>query len=174
MKNRCNNEGATDYDLYGGAGVKVCEEWSADFPAFLAHMGKKPSQAHSIDRWPNASGDYAPGNCRWATATEQARNTSRNRRYLFAGESLTVKEWADKLELPYYSLKSRIADGWSLAEAITKPFRDSTQGKIYDYDGQSKTLSEWSRHLGIGLTTLKYRLDSGWPASAVFTSTKFK
>ena len=36
-------------------------------------MGKKPSPTHSIDRI-NPNGNYEPGNCRWASKTEQMLN----------------------------------------------------------------------------------------------------
>ena len=37
-------------------------------------MGERPSPAHSIDRKDNSKG-YEPGNCRWATASDQTRNS---------------------------------------------------------------------------------------------------
>ena len=37
-------------------------------------MGPRPSLEHSIDRYPDRLGDYAPGNVRWATPKEQAQN----------------------------------------------------------------------------------------------------
>lgn len=70
---RCTNPGAQAWANYGGRGITVCERWRADFTAFLADVGPRPSRAHSIDRI-NNDGHYEPGNVRWATRDVQARN----------------------------------------------------------------------------------------------------
>ena len=80
MKARCNNPNTHNYYLYGGRGIKVCVRWQKDYTAFLSDMGPKPTPKHTIDRI-NPDGDYEPGNCRWATASEQQRNR-RDRRHL--------------------------------------------------------------------------------------------
>jgi hypothetical protein len=57
---------------YGGRGVVVCERWHV-FANFLADMGEKPDHKLTLDRIDN-SGNYEPGNVRWATRAEQGQN----------------------------------------------------------------------------------------------------
>jgi hypothetical protein len=74
MKNRCFKPQDKQYPNYGGRGIRVCDEWRNSFEAFFDHVGPRPSSDHSIDRI-NNDGNYEPGNVRWATPEEQARNT---------------------------------------------------------------------------------------------------
>jgi len=73
MKQRCNNPNDSDYQCYGGRGIKVCDRWAKSYDDFESDMGEKPSKDHSIDRI-DPDGNYEPGNVRWATSKQQARN----------------------------------------------------------------------------------------------------
>ena len=72
MIQRCTNPDATGYENYGGRGIQIHPEFR-DFRKFIAHIGPRPSRYHSIDRVDN-SGNYEPGNVKWATASEQNSN----------------------------------------------------------------------------------------------------
>lgn len=74
MKYRCDNPSAQNYEYYGARGITVCDRWRDSFEVFLADMGPRPGAGYSLDRYPNNDGNYEPGNCRWATADEQAKN----------------------------------------------------------------------------------------------------
>jgi hypothetical protein len=72
MIQRCTNTAHQSYKNYGQRGIVVCERWH-NFNNFFEDMGNRTSTLHSIDRINNDLG-YFKENCRWATASEQARN----------------------------------------------------------------------------------------------------
>jgi hypothetical protein len=78
MKRRCRNPESRSYPRYGGRGISVCDAWADDFWAFVRDVGDRPSAKHSLDRI-DFNGNYEPGNVRWATGAEQARNKRSNR-----------------------------------------------------------------------------------------------
>lgn len=72
MIGRCEEPTNASYERYGARGVTVCDRWRQSFQDFHADMGDRP-EGLSLDRIDNEKG-YEPGNCRWATRSEQARN----------------------------------------------------------------------------------------------------
>lgn len=130
MHQRCSNPKTPLFERYGGRGISVCERWR-DFPAFIADMGPKPSPKHSIDRI-NNNGNYEPGNCRWATRVQQARNTSFNHRITFMGREMCVSEAAEIAGLSSACVAKRLRRGWPVERALSRPPRKTAPPRSRD------------------------------------------
>lgn len=105
MISRCCYEKHTDFYLYGGRGITVCDAWK-DFKKFFEDVGKRPAN-HTLDRIDVNKG-YEPGNVRWATLSEQARNKRTNRVLTLGDKSMCVADWVDETGLSSSLIINRI------------------------------------------------------------------
>lgn len=124
MKRRCLDRNHISYPNYGGRGVMIWPGWieKGGFVHFLAHIGRRPSKFHSLDRFPNQNGNYEPGNVRWATDIEQGRNKSNNRILTVGGKSKCLAEWAVITGINRETIAMRIdSSGWPEEAAVTTP-----------------------------------------------------
>lgn len=127
MKQRCLNPNNPKYYRYGKRGITVYGGWLHNYPAFLAHVGRKPSSKYSLERIDNNKG-YEPGNVKWGTATEQARNTRRNILLTFRGQTKTATEWGIETTLGEHVIRRRLKRGWTVENTLTKQRRVTCRG----------------------------------------------
>lgn len=120
IKSRCLNPLDKSYASYGGRGIVICEDWQASFQKFLAHIGRRPTARHSIDRI-NNEGNYEPGNVRWSTPPEQMRNRRVTRFLTLNGTTLCLSDWATHLGIGKTTLCARLKAGWSVERSLTTP-----------------------------------------------------
>lgn len=122
MRQRCFDQNDPAFLFYGGRGITVCDQWS-DYATFAADMGE-PGPGLSLDRIDN-DGPYAPGNCRWATRSEHARNKRSARLLTYNGETRSIVEWAEHLGIPRGPLALRVWRGWDVDRIFSQPYRNS-------------------------------------------------
>ena len=121
---RCYNAENRAYPSYGGRGVT--EEFGS-FEAFRdyvnTNLGSTPSPDCSLDRIDNG-GNYAPGNLRWATRTQQNRNKRSNHLVVFDGREMPLVEACELAGVTYAAATLRITRrGWTPEKALTTPVR---------------------------------------------------
>lgn len=123
MVRRCGNM------AYGKSyvNVNVFKEWKDSVAKFVKYvsdnLGKKPSAEHSIDRI-DTSGDYVPGNIRWATKLTQSNNRRYVRLFEYGGEKGTARYFADKYGMKFATLRTRLRKGMTICQALQTPLSE--------------------------------------------------
>lgn len=128
MRSRCLNPKHVAYDNYGARGIKICDRWVNNYDAFVEDMGLVP-EGLSLER-EDTDGNYEPGNCVWATVTDQLNNQRRNRRISFEGRERTLSQWAREIGIPPDTLAKRLdrmPPEDALKSGALRPWRHGTR-----------------------------------------------
>ncbi len=108
MRGRCNCVTDKKYNIYGGRGITICEEWN-DFKNFndwaLANGYREGLTIDRID----VNGNYEPSNCRWVNNKVQSNNRRNNIIINIDGVEHTLMQWCEilKPELTFETISRR-------------------------------------------------------------------
>lgn len=123
MRARCYCETDDKYTIYGGRGIKMCDEWDNDFRAFHdwayanGYDETAPKGECTIDRI-DVNGDYEPSNCRFINNLEQSYNKRNTIKIAYEGEEHTIKEWSEITGLSCALIRDRYKKGKSSSEIL--------------------------------------------------------
>lgn len=170
MMRRCYSPKNSSYKDYGGRGIEVCKRWQdydnfyndliVDFVKHVKEYGKENT---SIDRIDN-NGNYEPGNVRWATRKEQARN-KRSNIIMPTGEILT--DYCNKRGINPHSIVTRLHTGMNLQEAVDTPIKPF---KLMTIPSTGERLIDYCKNNGLTLSTIYSRIKKGMSIEEAITT----
>lgn len=158
MKDRCNNPNTEHYDRYGGRGIKVCDEWNFSFEKFRDWAFAEgfdetlTGREQSLDRI-DVNGNYEPGNCRWVSRLQQARNRA-DTVYVVdsTGEKIPAREFAESHNISDYVYvyrkakagieASKILIGWEMLHNMPSDLMTIKQAEHY-YGASDVSIRAW-------------------------------
>ena len=99
MISRCYNQNDKNYEYYGAKGIGIYQEW-LDNPKLFEEWSLENGYDNNltIDRI-ESNKDYSPDNCRWIPLMENARRAGSVNWITINNETLTGRQWAEKLGL---------------------------------------------------------------------------
>lgn len=90
--------------------VTLCEEWEQSFEAFNRDVPDPPSDDLTLDRIDNRRG-YEPGNVRWVSMKEQARNRRSNRLVRIGDRVQCLAAWEEETGIQAGTISYRVKHG---------------------------------------------------------------
>ena len=179
MVNRCYDKNNIRYNIYGGRGITVCDEWLDNKILILGRRISKGWLAFkewalshgyrddlTIDRIDNNKG-YSPDNCRWVTPKEQANNRHTSILVTYKGKNKTLPQWCEELNLDYSVVRQRIK---VLHWSVEKAFEIDSNPRInyLTYKGRTLSISQWCKELNLNFWLVRSRLRRGWTVEKTF------
>lgn len=140
MIQRCENPNDIGYKRYGERGIAICIEWRTSFEAFVTHVSLLPhygEKGYSLDRTDNSLG-YFPRNVRWATRTDQSRNSRKACLLTLSETTKCISEWEDVLDVKRGTIKARLHRGWSVERALTTPVKTNARRRKDEWIGRTE------------------------------------
>mgnify|MGYP003503506638 FL=1 len=159
---------------YFDRGIGACKEWQSGgngLENFINDMGEKPSKSHSLDRIDNDKG-YSKENCRWATTSEQARNTRQTRMVMYQGKEICLKDFCEENGYEFNLIYRKVLRGMPLEEALVSK-RYSHHHSI-EINGVTGTLMYWSKIYGFSHTVASSKLKKGKTIESIIESSNKK
>lgn len=138
MIDRCYNPKCDHYHIYGGRGIKICDEWLIkenhqglkNFINWSFENGYEPGL--TIDRI-DVDGNYCPENCRWVSSYDQSLNRTDNTYIQVERWVLPMICWSKILNISYSTIENRIYQyNWDPVDAILIPPNEKERIKIID------------------------------------------
>lgn len=129
MHNRCYKKDNDNYSYYGGRGIEICSDWHNFIKFRDWALSSGYADNLSIDRI-DPKRNYTPDNCRWADSKEQANNKTNNHMIEYKGNRYTMSEFADLLNITYWTVKNQLRLGWSVEKIANKAKEKHVRRKI--------------------------------------------
>ena len=86
------------------------------------------------------------------------------KKYRHKGRSLTIREWAEALDIPRQTIITRLRRGCTTAQALAP----RSTPRTLTVGGQTMTVAEWAEENDVPANTIKWRLlKGGKPSEAV-------
>ena len=171
MNQRCKNPNATEYESYGGRGIRVCDDWSSsnkegfkNFKKWMIGQGYDKTAARgeqTIDRIDVNKG-YCPSNCRLISNAEQQTNTRKNVFLTYNNETHCMREWSRLTGLSIGCIQKRIRKGMTPEEIFSAPMKKTNQKYSFSYNGKVYyTLTSLANEYSINMKRLSYLIHKG-------------
>ncbi len=126
VKTRTLNSQYPEAKYYKNRGITICKEWitfenfkNDMYEDYLIHVKKFGENKTQIDR-ANVDSGYFKSNCRWVTPKLNSSNRRSNVFITRDGETKTLKQWTELLNLKYQKVWDRINIlDWSIERALS-------------------------------------------------------